>query len=132
MSMILEIEPQVSRVQFKQRIYTQNDSRREFEWHFRQIGRHIKFLKFSSAATRLQRRRPKSRPRRSTLPRPVCESSCWTSKEAHETSHSPDVGTPVIVANNGSIVSQRFAATTTVYSDSLFTAGYKPSSGSGN
>jgi len=62
----LEIEPQVSRVQFKQRIYTQNDSRREFEWHFRQIGRHIKFLKFSSAATRLQRRRPKSRPRLST------------------------------------------------------------------
>ena len=46
-------------------------------------------LNFRSTATRSQRRRPKSRLRRSTLPRPVYESSCWTSKEVYETSHSP-------------------------------------------
>jgi len=43
-------------------------------------------LNFCSAATRLQHLRPKSRLRRSTLPRPVYESSFWTSKEAYETS----------------------------------------------
>jgi len=43
-------------------------------------------LKFCSTATRSQRRRPKSRPRRSALRRPVDESSFWTLKEAHETS----------------------------------------------
>ena len=35
-------------------------------------------VNFCSAATRLQRRRRKSRLRRYTLPRPVCESSFFT------------------------------------------------------
>ena len=42
-----------------------------------------------SCYTRLQRRRRKSRLRRSTPSRPVYESSCWTSKEAYETSRNP-------------------------------------------
>ena len=46
----------------------------------------IKLLEFCSTATRMQRRRRKPRLRRSTLPRPVYESSFWTSKEAYETS----------------------------------------------
>jgi len=43
-------------------------------------------LNLCSTATRFQRRRPKSRLRRSTLPRPVYESSFWTSKEVYQTS----------------------------------------------
>ena len=43
-------------------------------------------LNVCSAATRLQRRRHKSRLRRSTLPRPVYKSSFWASKEEYETS----------------------------------------------
>jgi len=48
----------------------------------------LKLPKFCSTATRLQRRRRKSRLLRSTVPRPVCESSFWTSKELYETSQS--------------------------------------------
>ena len=44
-------------------------------------------LNFRLTATRSQHRRPKSRLRRSTLPRPVYESSYWTSKDVYETSH---------------------------------------------
>jgi len=49
----------------------------------------FKLLEFCSTATRMQRRRRKPRLRRSTLPRPVYESSFWTAKGVYEASHNP-------------------------------------------
>jgi len=48
-------------------------------------------LNFCSTATRLQRRRSKSRLLRSTLPRPVYESSFLASEEIYLTSHKPAI-----------------------------------------
>jgi len=61
---------------------------------FSQDQSAIKCLKFCSTATRLHYRRRKSRLRRSTLPRPVCESSFWPSKEVDETSHNRNTNKP--------------------------------------
>jgi len=81
MSMNLEISQQRRCVQFTRRT---NKTIQDENRQFRQIR---SVLSVCPTATGSQRRRPKSRLRRSTLPRPEYESSCGTSKKAHETSH---------------------------------------------
>ena len=57
-----------------------------------------------SCDTRLRRRRRKSRLRRSTPSRPVYESSCWTSKEAYETSRNPALSSSRDTIGNEQII----------------------------
>ena len=81
MSMNLEISQQRRCIQFTRRT---NKTIQDENRQFRQIG---SVLSVCPTATGSQRRRPKSRLHRSTLPHPVYESSCGTSKKGHETSH---------------------------------------------
>jgi len=81
MSMNLEISQQRRCIQFTRRT---NKTIQDENRQFRQIR---SVLSVCPTATGSQRRRPKCRLRRSTLPRPEYESSCGTSKKGHETSH---------------------------------------------